>query len=408
MAHKITVKQLKALLNDNMGALGLQRDEAVRRNLVPKEYGDPGYTAQQRLDAVGLTFADLKEAGLGLQSESHGVRQGGRQSPQTVRHPNYPRHTPDELKAWQAAFRQSYRDQHGGRDITPVCTGTTTPSGIVPYTPPDKARAAQLTEWHAALIASLVGKDDNAIAEIPAVGATPGTGNLLPGVTTTPKAKGSAQQPTMWLAFYSGLAGVKNNLSGMLANLQAADDQSQVGQAINDVKEYIELLPESLGKITQAAFDTSQIRPGVEVNLIQGTGPFNVARSMLKTKLGIEVDATTVFTVTGPRLKEGVQIGWEFQPKGHEPLRNPLFCMVTEGQPSALKRVVKAPPVVVTWKAAAGELAMFGPDQVVILDVTGEIATVYYLDDEVAMRQGHDMGEEGSFQCALAQLSKPV
>lgn len=403
MAHKITVGALKALLNDGLSPMALRtREEAVSRGLVPNEFGRDGYTAAQRLNNVGLTFEDMKAAGLGLQSESHGVLTTGIMSPKTVRLTG----TEEQIKAQQAALRDSYRAQHGGRSITPVCTGTTTPSGIVPYTPPDKARAAQISEWSAALNAALQGKDDNDIAVIPAVGATPGTGDLLPGVTT-PKASKVTQQPTMWLAFGSSLAQVKNGLSGVLANLQAADDQTQVGQAIQDVKEYIELLPESLGKVTQAAFDTTQIRPGVEVNLIQGTGPFNVAVAALK-RFGINVDATTVFTVTGPRLKEGKQIGWEYQPKGHEPLRNPLFCMVTEGQPSALKRVVKAPPVVHTWKAAAGELAMFGPDQVIILDVTGEIATVYYLDDEVAQRQGHEMGEEGSFQCAVAQLSKPV
>ena len=64
--------------------------------------------------------------------------------------------------------------------------------------------------------------------------------------------------------------------------------------------------------------------------------------------------------------------------------------------------------MVITWKAVAGELANFGPDQVIILDVTGDTASVYYLDEDTAERQGHELGEEGAFNCPLSALTKPA
>jgi hypothetical protein len=410
MGHKITVGALRALLGDNMGRLDMPRERRHELGLVPKEFGDEGYTAAARLSNVGLTFDDLKEAGLGIQSESHGVLTTGRMSPNTVRAPA----GSDEAakKSWQAAFRDSYRAQHGGRSITPVCTGSNCPTGIVPYTIPDKARAAQITLWTAQLMQAVEGKADNELVVIPAVGETPGTGALLgtpsgvmpAGTTRQPKA---AAAPVGFMAFHSAVTNAKTGLNSALAAAKAADDQSQVVDVIAALEDYISLWPESLSKVSTAAFDDKVIRTGVEVNLIQGTAAFNVATAALK-RFGVNVDATTVFTVTGPRMKDGVQKGWEYQPKGHEPLRNPLFAMILEGQPSQLKRVVKAPPVVHTWKAAPGELANFGPDQVIILDVTGETATVYYLDDEVAERQGHELGEEGAFHCTTSALSKPV
>ena len=175
--HKITVGALRRLLNDNMGALGLKREEAVTRGLLPREFGDPGYTASQRLSAVGLTFDDLKAAGLGVQSESHGVLTTGRMSPLTVRAPAGS--TEEQKKAWQAAFRDSYRAEHGGRSITPVCTGSNCPTGIVPYTIPDKCRAANITQWTIDLNAAITGKADDEIAVIPAIGAV----SVVPGVT---------------------------------------------------------------------------------------------------------------------------------------------------------------------------------------------------------------------------------
>lgn len=402
MAHKITYGQLKGLLNDGMNALGLAREEAVRRGLVPQDFGRDGYKAAARLAAAGLTFEALAEAGLGLQSENHGVLTTGIMSSKTVRLTG----TEEQIKAQQAALRDSYRAQHGGRSITPVCTGKNCPSGIVPLTIPGDARANNIYQWHLDLIAAVTSGSDNDIAVIPAIGGAAGTGTMLPGVTPTARVKAAAQPPA-FLSFHGLLQSVKTGLAGMVAALTTADDQSQVIVPLGELKDYVEMFPPSLAGVTSAAFDDKVIRTGVEVNLIQGTAAFNVAVAALK-RFGVAVDPTTVFTVVGPRMKDGAQKGWEYQPKGIEPLRNPLFAMIVEGQPSQLKRVVKAPPVVHTWKATAGELAMFGPDQVVILDVTGEQASVYYLDDEVAERQGHELGEEGAFNCPTSALTKPV
>lgn len=406
--HKITVGQLKQLLNDNMGALGLKREEAVTRGLLPREFGDPGYVAEQRLANVGLTFDDLKAAGLGVQSESHGVLTTGRMSPLTVRAPAGS--TEEQKKAWQAAFRDSYRAEHGGRSITPVCTGSNCPTGIVPYTIPDKCRAANITQWTIDLNAAITGKADDEIAVIPAVGAisvVPGVtpaGVMAPGQTRAPKA---TAQPQGYMAYHSALTTGKSGLTSALAHLKAADDQGPVMGPIAELEEFLALWPESLAKVNQSAFDTTCIRAGVEVNLIKGSATYTVATAALK-RFGINVDETMVFTVVGPRMKEGKQIGWEYQPKGMEPLRSPLFAMIVEGQPSQLRRVVKAPAIVHTWKAAPGELAQFGEHQVVILDVTGEQASVYFIDDDIAEANGHELGEEGAFNCALSALTKPV
>ena len=407
--HKITVGQIRRLLTDGMGALGLKRETAVERNLLPKEFGDPGYTAAQRLSNVGLTFDEMKAAGLGLQSESHGVLTTGRMSPLTVRAPAGS--TEDQKKAWQAAFRDNYRAEHGGRSITPVCTGSNCPTGIVPYTIPDKCRAANIVQWTVDLNAAITGKSDDEIIVIPAIGAVnvvPGLepGVMVPGQTRAPK---TAAQPQGYMAYHSAITSGKASLNSALALLKAADDQGPVMSPIEELTEFLALWPESLAKVNQGAFDTTQIRTGVEVNLIKGSAAYNVAVAALKMKLGLTVDETTVFTVTGPRMgKDNTQKGWEYQPKGHESLRSPLFAMIVEGQPSQLKRVVKAPAIVHTWKASPGELAQFGEHQVIILDVTGENASVYYLDDVVAHMQGHEPGEEGCFNCALSALTKPV
>jgi hypothetical protein len=172
MSHNVTIGQIRRLMADGMGSLGMSRRDAHALGLVPKWFGEAGYTAGQRLANVGLTFEALKAAGLGLQSESHGVLQEDHMSPHTIRCP-----PGQDLKTWQAGFRESYKAQHGGRSITPVCTGKNCPTGLVPYTIPEGARAANIAAWTAELVSSLNGKADTDLFNMPNIGAAAGTGD---------------------------------------------------------------------------------------------------------------------------------------------------------------------------------------------------------------------------------------
>jgi hypothetical protein len=399
MSHNVTIGQIRRLMADGMGSLGMSRRDAHALGLVPKWFGEAGYTAGQRLANVGLTFEALKAAGLGLQSESHGVLQEDHMSPHTIRCP-----PGQDLKTWQAGFRESYKAQHGGRSITPVCTGKNCPTGLVPYTIPEGARAANIAAWTAELVSSLNGKADTDLFNMPNIGAAAGTGLMLginvPGV---PRPRTNAQ-PAGYMAFHAALTSTKSGLNTMVALLKSADDQSQIVGPLEELTDYIAALPPGLDKITSAAFDTSVIRPGVEINLVGGSQALKVAQAALRSK-GIAVDATTVFTVTGPRMKEEKLIGWEYQPKDHEALPRALFALVIEGQPSPIKRVVKAAPIQTTWAAVAGNLAVLAGEEVLITDINGDKATVYFLNDDVQVDNGHELGE--TFEVSTANLSQP-
>lgn len=399
MSHNVTVGQVRRLMADGMGSLGMNRKDAHGLGLVPKWFGESGYTAGQRLTNVGLTFESLKAAGLGLQSESHGVLQEDHMSPHTIRCP-----PGQDLKTWQAGFRESYKAQHGGRSITPVCTGKNCPTGLVPYTIPEGARAANIAAWTAELVSSLNGKADTDLITLPSIGAAAGTGLMLgisvPGV---PRPKTHAQ-PAGFMAFHAALTSAKTGLNTMAALLKSADDQSQIIGPLEELTDYVAMLPGALDKITPAAFDTSVIRPGVEINLVGGSQALKVAQAALKSK-GIAVDATTVFTVTAPRMKDDKLIGWEYQPKDHAELPRALFALVIEGQPSPIKRVVKAAPIQTTWSAVAGNLALLDKNEVLITDINGDKATVYFLDDDVQIENGHELGD--TFEVPTASLSQP-
>ena len=88
----ITNKQLLDLLTDGLSPLSMARSNAAQTGQVPLKFGPPhnntakygSYNATHRLERLGLTWADLEQYGLTIQSENHGVLQAEHMSNNAV------------------------------------------------------------------------------------------------------------------------------------------------------------------------------------------------------------------------------------------------------------------------------------------------------------------------------------
>lgn len=397
---KITNGVIKALLGDGMNALGMSRDHAMALGLVPKDFGDPGYGTEARITALGITFQDLADKGLAIQSESHGALSAGIMSPGTHRI------APDRIKDEQQRRRDAYAAQHGGVKVHPIWTGTTSPGGLRLISVPEGVRASHAKQWAAQVIHAATTGDPSAEFVVPAMFA-PSTGALenptvtgVPRIGRPPKA---GNQPAGYTNFANAWVSLRTAGANVLSALRSGDDQEMLQPYIAEAELIANMINSSkLGSITAAAFDTTTIRRGVKVVLLDGSPILKAAQTLCRSRFNLDVQPeATPFVIVGPRMSGDTLMGWELQPENHE-LPRPLFVPKTDNMP--IKRIVRLKPAAqTTWKAEAGALGYLAMHEVYIESVSGDKATVFFTDPDVQMDAGHE--EMETFEVPLNSVT---
>lgn len=405
-------KQLLDLVTDGLSPLSMPRSNAAQTGQVPLKFGPPhnntskygAYNATHRLERLGLTWADLEQYGLTIQSENHGVLQAEHMSNNAVLFgPD-----PAEREKGQAECRRAYAAAHNGHGINPKWTGKTAPSGLRLITIPEAAKASDCLAWTVALEASLRGGDPEAEIKVPPIGM----GAPSAAVTGAPRGPGRPKATTHAIPEFGQFQGayqaVSTSLAQMLAILKGGDDQAVLEPYVKEAEAVQAVFHGTkLGTLGPAAFDTQTIRTGVQVNIVPGTTARRAAEALLK-KRGIEVTDTSVFNVVHPRMDGDRLIGWELQPVGSEPLARPIFVTLpNDGQAPAIKRVIRLKPVEtpITFAAVPGNVARLGENEVMIDAVSGSVATVYFIDPDVQEAMGHSQDE--TFEVPVSELKDP-
>ena len=407
-------KQMIALMNDQLSPLSMNRSVAAQTGQVPLKFGPPhgntakygSYNATHRLERQGITWSDMEQYGLTLQSENHGVLGTEHMSDEAVLFGP----EPEKRAAGQAQCRADYAKAHNGHGIVPRWTGKTAPSGIRLITIPEAAKAGDCLSWTLALEASLKGGDPEAEIKVPpmTLGASAGPAGA-PGVRGPGRPKAPTHAIPEFGQFQASYIATSHALAQMIAILKGGDDQAVLEPYVREAETVQNVLNGTkLGSLGPAAFDATTIRTGVQVNIVPGTAAFRAAQALLKKK-GVEVIDSSVFTVVHPRMDGDRLIGWELQPVGTEALPRPIFVgLPADGQQLAIKRVVRIKPVQapITFKPEAGVLARLGDNEVMIEVVDGSNASVYFVDPDVQEAMGHAEGE--TFQVALSDLKDPT
>jgi hypothetical protein len=235
----------------------------------------------------------------------------------------------------------------------------------------------------------------------------PSTGALEnPTVTGAPRIgrpPKAGYQPAGYTNFANAWVSLRTAGANVLSALRSGDDQEMLQPQIEEAELIVNMINSSkLGSITAAAFDTTTIRRGVKVVLLDGSPILKAAQTLCRSRFNLDVQPeATPFVIVGPRMSGDTLMGWELQPENHE-LPRPLF--VPKGDNMPIKRIVRLKPVVqTTWKAEAGALGYLAMNEVYIESVSGDKATVFFTDPDVQLDAGHE--EMETFEVPLNSVT---
>lgn len=226
------------------------------------EYGD-GYNIGARLADAGTTLQELANAGLALQSDVHG---------------RYSERKLDDI----ADRRHRYTQIHGV-NINPTVTPELSPSGLRPLKVTDKSRKENVRNWYAQLLLAIGETPDGEDVKIPELASADIT--VTPGspAATAPRSFGAPKKAKGFLKFKEVFVQTQENL-GNLANMLRNSERPEFHKdTVEAFLNLVECMPD-IGKVTEADFDLTQIRPGATVCIYDGAPVKKFVGFVLKSR----------------------------------------------------------------------------------------------------------------------------